>query len=393
MRNILPLKLSFMGNLFRFLFILFAVAGIFFIILIIYSKISLPDEASVNIWWTALVILVALYLSGLIINFYSGSEVLKLTDMCKKNEEDIKKLTRLSNFSSFIIDINADDTFFEQDGWNVILNDLEILHKDGLINSKTLRRISTIAWRQGYQEYCYDIRKLAYKVDKKDPWNRSYLASIACYVDYNKVKLIPELQSKNSIERFLQICNQNSGSFAMSQAIIARYLQRKNHYKDSIEYLEKATNENQVSWHFRNYIISLIMSKYKTKDIRNKIKSFETDPDSKWNLRSNIRTQAIYLFINALLNIIDGKHSKESIRNVTKFFNVRNVAAFSDVSSINKFSCFHFTSNFKKLYPEKLEEIMHIYKIVYYFLGDSDPEMDNNINLQEEVLKDLQKYW
>ena len=362
--------------------------------MIFYDFGEFPTGEKGAEWFTALALLTAFSLSVLIIHFYNSREFDSYKIKVDSNNEEIDKLKELASLSSFLFDVTTDEAFGNHNSWQENYSRIKRLYHFDLIDDKTLRRISTIAWKQGSANYAFELRKLAYKKNPKDFYNRSYLASSSQFISSDLLK-----KSKlDNEKKFLKLLDfehsyDYEGASSMALAVKGRFYAQRNDYLKAKTFFEKAIEYDYSLWHYKGYLITLIAL--------GDINGLETETEKLKNETNCIYNENKYeshiIFRKLMETIIELKKGTNNVNEFYKLFYPENVAKFSILTSYEKGSYFNIYNNLKNQKADPI--LVRMYMTYYFYLGADDKAADELIRTSREknnlfsVIENVTKYW
>jgi hypothetical protein len=344
-------------------------------------------------WWAALSIMTAFFITVLLISFYKQKEVDELKQNLEKLNKKTNQLQALSQVPALFLEVRDENMFSNEERWQETFEKVKELYDLGYYDSLSLRRFSTIAWKEGYPEICFDLRKLAYELDKKDPWNKTYLANVFQFVE-NRVKTPGYFKNERNFLNFLDIDHSQGNAYAMSEAIKGRYYSKRNKNDKALVHYIDATSENTTFWHFRSHIMCLISMGNK-RELAARLELWETDSSSIWNERNDIRATGFKKFAHAFIDTSNNTPNSNNVAEFYEFFTPLNIGKISSIKSYDKAAAFNVLNNLTddRIYPldtfPERDKLIDFYLTYYYFFSENDAEADQA--LTEAKIKDIFK--
>jgi len=371
-KNKIPTKLSILTQ------------ALFFTVLILVSmsasvltSIAMAETAPSEQWWTALSILLVLFLGVLAIGLYRTHTLNSAIDKIVNIEKVVSNVSRIP---PLLIDMQSEKKFTDQSTIDDTIRMLTEIYEDGLVSSRDLRGISTIVWKSVGIEKCYKFRELAFRLDTEDGYNRTYLVNAALLIrDVNLLSNTVKrcINSIDDLERFLEPCKHDDSSF-MAHAVIGRYHMMNGEYEKAVIEHEKCLAIDSCAY-MRDYIFALLACGEYTK-VSQSLENPTTPAEKAWTAPATNRYLMMKEFVKSVLRVVkDPEKSRDEVDEYIKKYNMYELiesvkhTKYENITTYNYYNA--ITSHIKNL---KLKTgISSLYLVLYIVHCSYDQAAEN----------------
>jgi hypothetical protein len=370
-----------------------------------FNLIKLPGKEVGTQWWAALSIMCAFFISTLAVSFYKQSEVNEIKEEVRGLKNEIESYKALSTIPALLLAVYNDNVSSIETKWDTIFKKLKELHESGHYDSKSLISFSTLAFREGYSDVCFDLRKLAYESDKNNS-NKVRLASVVPYIREDK---LPKYLKNHRFLRFLNIDELDEDAYALSEKTKGRYYSQKNKKKEALVHFENTTKLNGSFWHCRDHLMALIclndiakLRKIKSGWEEDSYSSWVREPESGFERSGKLRVGIFKKFVDAFIEIYQNTGVTDDCDIFYKSFNPTNISEISISATYDVYPSYNVFVNLKDdliykpaLHPNK-SELINLYLTYYYFFGEKDHEAEEELSTKngvEKIFKKITSFW
>ncbi len=325
-----------------------------------WATTTVPPQGQ---WWSAVTIPIALFT---ILVPLLGYGIRRYTKMLRLSKQGLSQMRQVTDQYRSIIPaiIGSQYTFETGNETPRLMQTLRTLfgnNDDPRSASSLIRQLSTVAWRHGQEDLCYEIRKLAYDLDPSDSWNRTYLVSILPEVGKGTESAILGLVSG--------IDELDEDAVLMGGSVLGKYYMSVGSLDKAVSSCENPALQRWNNTSIRSYCLSLACLGRWAK-LREAIEYWESQSGAT-ERRMQPKSQDVF---STLLKAFCGSLS------ISQFWEQLHPGLILDAPRMKNYydrtSCFNV---FKNLRRRLGAECLDAYLVFYWLYGVKDSEADSEL--------------